>query len=409
MLTIVRRLGPIAIDQALSSLSNMLATVVVARQLSMDDLGRFALIYSVYSFGLGLTRAYVQEPMLLTVGTLQAEERHRYIRRAYAAGSLVGLGIGLTCLLLAACVPSLREACVPVALLASPLILQDVVRYHDFANKRADRAIISDAIWIGLFVGASGFTDDLGGIAIAWAASGVIAGVLVRPGLVLHGLATRPQVGWFTEHRSSGGFFTVDFLIGQAVQQCSIWFNAAFVSAASAGAYRAGQLFIAPLRTVSGAAIVALLPRMSQSEPDRIVALATRYVRHNVFAAAVSFVAISVAPSSLGSHLLGEAWTDGRNVGRILCVAMAVAAFTQSRMLVIKATQMFSRSMKVRAAEMPVILAAVLIGTLAGGASGAAAGFLGGAVIALPWWEKAAQAALRDYEKHRDAAVAVVN
>jgi O-antigen/teichoic acid export membrane protein len=394
----LRKFGPVTADQILSSVSNMLVTVVVARSLSLEDLGWFALAYAVYSFGLGLARAYVHEPLLLNFGQNEHPVRAEYLNRAYCATFLVGIATGLVSLAIAFVAnSSLREAMLPIALLSPLLLLQDTVRYADFAQHRASVAITSDAIWLGGFLLLAQFTDSLAGITTAWAAAGALSGALLRPWQIQRCLRTWPRLTWFKDHRISGGFFVMEFVLSQAVQQATIWFNAALAGPASVGMYRAGQLLIAPLRTLAGAAVIALLPRMANQAVDEIVRSARRYCLLNTATALACLICISVVPDGWGRLLLGDAWEGGQRVGQILCLGMIVAAYTQAQMLIIKATQLFSRSIRIRIVEAPLLVLGILVGTVLDDASGAALAFVVVAAVAAPWWRYVARSALREH------------
>ncbi len=238
----------VTVDHALSSISNALATALVARSSDASSLGIFSITFLAFWLVLGLTRALVAEPLLLFYAERngELERSSAYTSRGAGATLTVGTCASVVFLVAAVLVPSFREALIPIGCMLPLLLLQDFGRYEAFARLSATRAIASDSIWLILILVAFPIADGLWQATWIWAASGAVACVAFRPRLMLGGLARTGRLDWFTEHRSSGGFLSLEFVTLQAISQSSIWLIAGLGSLASAGIYRTGQVLVAP-------------------------------------------------------------------------------------------------------------------------------------------------------------------
>src|SRR4051794_3835891 len=80
-----RRLRTITVDQAISSASNVLVSILAARALGVSDFGWFGLVLITYVATQGAARALVGEPLL--VRPVEAESR---------PGEAIGTGLVLS-------------------------------------------------------------------------------------------------------------------------------------------------------------------------------------------------------------------------------------------------------------------------------------------------------------------------
>lgn len=138
-------------DQALSSVSNVLAVVLVARSLGATDFGRFTLGYGVLTLVLALCRAYFGTRVSLVADPRAARE---------LTGDLVAALVLLTPLL--SCAVLVASALTsgtgsPAILLAiagaTPVVCaQDVLRFGAVSSGRPWAALASDATWVALML-----------------------------------------------------------------------------------------------------------------------------------------------------------------------------------------------------------------------------------------------------------------
>ena len=158
-------------DQALSSGTNFLATIAVARNGTPEEFGVFSLILLIFFLTVGYNRA-VPHAIAMTLDWDNERERNAYF-------FLPALVLGGTCALVFAPVFAILDPSFAlVAALLLPLLLQDAVRMHGFAIQKPFLAIRSDLAWFAVQLVGLGFATSAGGAATVWAA-GSVCGVLV--------------------------------------------------------------------------------------------------------------------------------------------------------------------------------------------------------------------------------------
>src|SRR5689334_21393424 len=92
-------------DQALSSLTNAALAIVVAKSVSEDDFGAFALAaLTTFGFVVGLGRAFVGEPFVVRFSAANEAERRRGTAHGSGAALIFGALGGVICLWIAAAV-----------------------------------------------------------------------------------------------------------------------------------------------------------------------------------------------------------------------------------------------------------------------------------------------------------------
>ena len=117
-------------DQALSSLTNFALSLLVAREVGIDQLGVFSLVFATYLLALGVSRSLNSDA--LAVRYSAAGEPAWREGAAAAAGAAVGLGLaaGLACALAGLVADGLLgDALVVLGLGLPGLLLQDVWRF----------------------------------------------------------------------------------------------------------------------------------------------------------------------------------------------------------------------------------------------------------------------------------------
>ena len=387
----------VTLDHGLASISNAVATALVARSTDADSLGIFSIVFLAYWLCLGLTRAYVQEPLLLFSSARRGEpdaEHGKYHPRAAGAALTLGVALGAAFVIAGILIPRFAPALIPTGALLPLLLLQDVGRYDQFARSRAGGAVASDALWLVLLLASAPIIDSLWIATWCWAGAGAVSTLVFGPGFLFRSVRQVGRVTWFREHRHSGGFLSLEFLSLQAIGQTSLWLIAGVGSLATAGMYRTGQVLLAPVRLLTSSLTVALLPELSRAEPQVLRAQALRYTALSVAVAAACAVVLILLPNTLGEAAFGEIWPDAKDIALILLISSAPASFTQSRVLILKSIQSFKSSFATRLALVPVAIACLLAGLLLAGGVGAAAGAVVYETMAALVWARVTSRAL---------------
>ena len=178
-----RRLGWGLADQVLSSVTNFVLGLLVARALPPGEFGAFSIAFVTYTLALGASRALASEPLSVTHSAVDNAEWRRGVRSAGGLAVAMGTGVGVGCLAAGWLMHgSLQAAFLMLGVTMPGLLLQDVWRFAFFAGRRERRAFVNDLVWaillfpsIALLVGTGRAT--VGSLILAWG----VAGLLRRP------------------------------------------------------------------------------------------------------------------------------------------------------------------------------------------------------------------------------------
>ncbi len=386
-----RRLRTITVDQAISSASNVLVSVLAARALGVSDFGWFGLVLITYVATQGAARALVGEPLL--VRPAEAESR---------PGEAIGTGLVLSgaialIVTIAGLLTTLAQRDLGLGLVALgaflPLIfLQDLGRYLAFATHRPGRALVLDLTWLGLLVVAVGAvlvsgSESLVLFVVAWAGSGAVAGLLTP--LPYRHSKIRLGLGWLRETWPFSWRYALSFA---SMQTASLGVSVAIVGIAGSralGAVRGALLLLGPFTQLQAASIAAGVAEVSRMEAG--AAAVARHVRRTTTLTAgvalANAVALLLLPDVLGRLVLGATWEPTERLLWPACVQMVMLGLisgVRSALLGLKAVR---TTTTLDIAGTVITLGLTVVGAFVNGSLGAF-WFLaaGQAVVAIMWW-----------------------
>ena len=140
-------------DQAMSSLTNFLLSIYVARSLGAAQFGAFSLAYVTYGFTINASRGLSIEPLLIRFSATNPLTWRRATARCTGTALLVGLITGACALVAGPLVGGTTgRAFVALGLTLPGLMLQDSWRYAFFAIGRGQHAFLNDTIWAVLLL-----------------------------------------------------------------------------------------------------------------------------------------------------------------------------------------------------------------------------------------------------------------
>jgi O-antigen/teichoic acid export membrane protein len=254
-------------DQVVSSMSNFLVGVCVARLAGPRELGAFTLAYVAWLTVVGMHRALVTDPLLIEAGAGDDGHRGR-IRGGIAAAVLLGAGGGLVALVLGFVLVQVGARSLGQALLAlSPwlvfLLVQDCWRWVAFMRGEPAKALANDVVYLvvqigTLFLLASLGHRSAGSAIVAWGVGALWGSVMglwqfgVRPGVV--GGRAFLQQAW-----PLGRWLLTDFAASFGATQAYLFVAALVVGPAGLGVVRAAQGLMGPTNIlVMGGSSLAL-------------------------------------------------------------------------------------------------------------------------------------------------------
>jgi O-antigen/teichoic acid export membrane protein len=386
-----RRLSVITVDQLLAGASNVLSSVLAARALGVASFGLFGLTFIAYMMLIGISRGLVSDPLL--VHPEDAEKR---------PGEVIGSQLLLSLAIAAAVIvfgvltrlwdPTLGSALIVLGICLPLLMLQDLGRYIGFATQRPIQAIVLDAAWLILLIGAVAalFATDartLTWFVAAWAGSGALAGLLI---FQQHGLrAIRLDISWLRRTWSFSWRYLVSYVSTQGAALGASSGVGAVAGARSLGGVQGAALLTRPFTVFQQAAIAANIGEVTRSLRDN--RLVRRHVKLTTVVtgtvAALNLVVMLVLPRHIGTIFLGASW----HVAHPLLLPTGVQIVCLGILTGPRAGLLGMRQIrKVMVADVlttGMVVVATFAGVVIDGAKGALWLIaLGQAVLAVYWW-----------------------
>ena len=300
-------------DQVLSSLSNVLVVLAVARSSEVDMFGRFALAYTVVTAGLAVARGCLGTPLLLQAGA-PATERQRSVGLSMTAGVALGLAFAIAALATLALSGDVGLGWA-LAVGTMVLVVQDVLRFALLSAQRPAEAAAYDALWAVVAGGVYAATVALPGtlspttILLFWAGGGLLSAI----GLAFASRATpsvRGLVGWWREDAGHRVRFGLEAGIGTTASLLVLSVATWLVGPDSTAALRGAATLMGPLSLLMAAIPLTVIPRARAGR----VPPAAIWRRLRVIAAGMSAIALLVGvgaallPKAIGQLLLGPSW-----------------------------------------------------------------------------------------------------
>jgi O-antigen/teichoic acid export membrane protein len=308
-------------SQALSSLSNFVLTVVVARSVDQEAFGWFALAFSAYALTVSFARAAVGQPLAVRFG---ADAARRQVESAAAAGAacVVGVAGGVAAAAAGVIVQLTGGAGGALLVMGAALpvvILQDLWRYVFITAAQPRRAAANDLVWLGvqtvlfgaLFAGTSPSAPPL---VAAWGIAALVASAYgVRQSRMFPSLAG--GIGYLRRHRDLGGVLVLETVVHLGSAYLVMFALAPVIGAAGLGALRGAQALFGPY-TLIVAGLLAAGPAEAgrlRAEGGRRWVTWLRLASSGLVVAALAFgTVLALLPDPVGEAVLGDTWQSAR-------------------------------------------------------------------------------------------------
>jgi O-antigen/teichoic acid export membrane protein len=321
------------VDQALSSGTNFVPSIVLARALGPGDFGTFAIVFTTWFTALGILRTALMQPY--TIAASAADDAEWNTETRSAAGAVVlasaALAIGFVALgLMPVLASDVRRAFVALALMSPGLALQEFWRVAAYSRSRARTAAMNDLAWALVQVLAFA-------IVLRWGASSTTClvawgiGALPAAGFGCHQLRVLPRVDrdavrWTRRSLHLGTWFAASGAVFSLGAQAVVMSIAIACGKTALGLFRVAQLAFGPIQLltigVESVFIPMLVRTYRHAGPDEASARARRYsVALLGVVLAYGVVVVAIAPTLL-TRVFGPRFRDAS----VLVVPLGVAA-----------------------------------------------------------------------------------
>ncbi|CAN5777576.1 hypothetical protein BH23CHL7_BH23CHL7_06430 [soil metagenome] len=390
-----------AFDQALSSFTNFILALLVARSAGVEQFGAFAVGFATYLVALSVSRGLATEPLTIRYSAVPEAEWRR--ATAAATGAAVATGfVGSAVTVLAGLVlgGAMGTALLFVGLAMTPLLLQDAWRFAFFAARRGKAAFLNDLVWALALVPGVLTIHLLGAISLeawilVWALAGSAAAMF---GIMQSRVIPQPRraLAWLREHREIAPRLAIEGALVSGTGHVTLLAVAGLAGLATVGAVRAAQVLMNALHVASYGMLLFAVPeavaiaRRSRADVGRFCVLIGGGL---VIVACLWGAVVLTIPDDWGTSILGAAWADARPVILPMAIVTAASGAQMGALVGLRALAMAQKSLQARIAGSSLQLIGGVGGARLGGAIGTAWGLALGAVLgALLWWYQLVQA-----------------
>jgi O-antigen/teichoic acid export membrane protein len=401
------------VDQALSALSNTVLTVMVARSVSAEDFGAFAIAFVVFGIFIAVTKSVVGQPLQMRFSGADSAELKAAIGRALGAALLIGL---LAACAIAAVSPlthqGVQRALVALAVVLPALLVQDSCRMALFALARPRGAALIDAFWTAIMIAllmllvALG-RDDVRWLTIAW---GIGAAVSATVGLALIHVRPAPRMAtsWLREQWDLSRYLFAGYFLGLGAVHLGILLVGIIATSDAVGALRAAQVLLGPLGILGAAAFQFAMPEIARRREidGRTLSLWGLGVSGALGSVTVAYVvALLLVPDHWGTALFGATWAGAAAVLAAMGISSLFSSLASGPACVLYGISQARSTFRIYLAKGPIILTAVVLGTWTTGAVGAAWALALTEAAVLPAWIITMERAVRSRDRSRRGAV----
>jgi len=263
-------------DQGLAVGATFLANVMLARTLTKDEYGVFALSYSVFTFFTALHNSAILEPFTVYGSGRYRNRFPEYLRLMVKVNAFVGLALSvlvlLACLVLYFAAPQLPSRTLLGLGLTTGILLSSIFLRRVFYVQRKPRfaaqaslicfATAAFALWLltraHLLNGFSVFLI----LALGWIVAGLGVGRKLALGHPMQSFLDS-EPGYWREHwKYSKWVFSTAFVF-QLTGQGYYWIVAGLVSVKDVAGLRVMQMLVAPMDQVLAALSFLVIPALA--------------------------------------------------------------------------------------------------------------------------------------------------
>ncbi len=365
-------------DQVLSSGTNFLGVIAVARLASPQEFGVFS-IFLITCFLTGGFNRGVPHAVAMTVEWDDERARNGFF-------FLPPLVLGsVAALVLVPAFAILDPSFLLLPVLLVPMLVQDAVRMHAFALQRPVVALVSDAVWLA--VAAVGFlvTTTATSAATFWAVGGLAGLLVTRPWRIrvrFRRRPTRPR----RPHGTDLAGAALEYGAVAGIAYLSPLLATPIIALAGVGALQGVNVIRGPIQLLVQGLVAHRMsgPPISPSTCTREAARLSVTVLAATMAA---FLPLFVLRGTYGPPLLGSSWPAIEPLVLPALLAQAVACAAFGPLTVMRKMGRFPLAALVQLALIPFYLGLPLAGAALGGAGGFLyATALAWAVAGALWW-----------------------
>lgn len=370
------------LDQALSSLTNFVLSIIVARRTTVQQFGVFGLALTLYISVLWISRSVTTEPFVIRLTASTSEQQHGSARDATGSATLIGFIAGVLLLSAAMLVRFSSWTIFAIMAIGLPgLLLQDSFRYVLFAAGRTRGAALNDLAWfvVQTFVMIILFWThhaDTASLVGAFALGATTAAIIGALQLHMIPLLSRSWP-WIRTQRDLGLLFLLELASVAGVTQLSFIVIAGIAGVPALGELRAAMLLFGPLTTLLMGVYTVGVPEAIRVRSHSERSFSTLVLVLGAVLPVTSLLAggaLLLLPARLGTLLLHSNWATARGLVGPVTFLVAGQSSAIGALVGLRAMGAARQSVRLRLWGGPAVLLGATVGAEVAGANGAAVG-----------------------------------
>lgn len=368
-------------DQVVSSASNFIVGVLVARAGGADALGTFGMALLIWLTILGAQRALITEPMTVVGST---DSRDAQLREGMLASLSLGTVSASVLAAVAGVLLFMGVDAVPVLALAPwipSLLFQDYWRGMAFRLQRAHHALINDVVFAAVqgLVTVALFALDVKNVTTFIASWGVGATAGAVIGLLLAQVhLRRPGPGGFAHLRAlwpRSRWYLAEFGTTFPSDQGHLLLFSALLGTTGFGVYRAGASLLGPVAVIFLAGGNVGLPECVRQLRHRGIPGLANYTKRLtavlLTATAVYCGMVAILAVPIVRLLYGKEFAGAVTIVRLVAVQTVIAAAAAGCFAAMKAADQLQQLWLMRIATAVVAITSALVLATSFGLTGA--------------------------------------
>jgi O-antigen/teichoic acid export membrane protein len=381
------------LDQGLSSLTNFVLSVAVARRVSVDDFGAFSIAFATFLVLLAASRSIASIPLTITYSVTDDVEWRRATMAS--TGTTVAFALvagGLLAVAGAALGGTVGGALLVLGLTLMPLLLQDAWRFAFFAARRGRAAFANDLVWALALIPAVIWANQAGSLnawILGWAAAGGAGGIF---GIWQTRLWPRPTrtLAWLRENRKLVPQLVAENVVQTGTSYVTVLAITLVAGLRTVAALRAAQVLMNALNVATSGVLLFAVPEavaMVRTSVSRLWRYCT-IIGGGLFSVSLAWgLLLLILPDQLGHDLLGDTWQSAAMVLLPIAISSTAVGARIGPIVGLRALALVDASLRAQAVSSLLQIAGGVVGAYLAEAAGAAWGMAIASVSAtVIWW-----------------------
>lgn len=370
-------------DQSLSSLTGFVVLFTALRELRIEDLGIFTLLYTSAFAVITLVRPLSLEPFSVRFAAGPLATRDSEAAKALGCSLAIGALLVPVAVVAGFLAPALKVPLLATALALIPLLVQDGWRFYLLASGRAWSATLNDGVCLVAtlsgVLAARAIVDFTPTVLIGLWGLGTLAGASI--GILQAQFLPKPRaaIDWLRSVKGLGLRFAAEVTIDRLGAQVALLLIGVIAGARALGQIAAARTIMSPMITVVSSIALFAVPEAARIKAQQDNSVLLRFLALASIGLGLSIAlftaGVLVLPESLGKSIIGTNWGSARSLLVPVSAWTVAAALRYSPKVGLQAQECSVELLRIVTLTAPTTILLTALGGYIAGAAGASWGF----------------------------------